>query len=174
MLQNHRTRHWAPEPFPQDSCSGTRTVVQPRGRAVALSEHNPMRQHEFHVSSSARCKACGQEEPSAERGGTGGSGERRSSLSDFDPALNPRFLPQTTRFSFYRSVSEAIYFWPSVKDQLLFVLMKMRQHWQKLQEKERGCLQVLKLPSSVTALNQEVLDGSKRAQPRALSQNADV
>lgn len=133
-----------------------------------------MRQHEFHVSSSARCKACGQEEPSAERGGIGGSGERCSSLSDFDPALNPRFLPQTTRFSFYRSVSEAIYSWPSVKDQLLFVLMKMRQHWQKLQEKERGCLQVLKLPSSVTALNQEVLDGSKRAQPRALSQNVDV
>lgn len=52
-------------------------------------------------------------------------GDRRSSLSDFEPPLNPRFLPQTVKSVSYRSVSEAIYFWPSLKrpNSFRFILM---------------------------------------------------
>lgn len=136
MLQNHRTRDWTPEFFPQDFFSGTHMVIQPRARAVTLSKYNPMLQHKLQVSSSAWYKACGQEETSAER-----SRISRTALVIDAPVcqtLTPLWIPDSYHRQ-WNSVSIVAFlrlfiFGQVLKDQLLFV-----SFWCKCRNIGRSC-----------------------------------
>lgn len=91
------------------------------------------------------------------------TGDGHSSLSDFEPQRNPRFLPQTVKSVSYRSVSEAVLF----VDRLFFSFrfdVKAETAAEAAGEatEQRGCLQVIKtLPSTsrVTAPKGELLNG---------------